>query len=399
MMTHFHATAKMLLVSLAGDKPATPGLSRRVAPPGPDNAASLYRQAFLLLATWDAKAARRIDLVAKGERAPDATVRQYLQGCCEAIERVEAAARVPACNWEAEFSPGPDDPVPHLTQMRRLAFVLVADARVRTADGDYRGALERCLMMRPFARHLAGDRPIASLSPTIQYLSAVASLILGYRCMVDVIGPASDEASLLRWLKDEVVTASDLDLRVIRPFKIEMGLMIDLMRMENLSGLIEALYNSYEDESIAEFRAVANEEMLTKARKLYSARMRSALKALSTPMSYEQLHARLRKIEKETDTDDPASALAESSMPALSALFGVQIRTETLLSAVRAGTEICLWKGEMGRLPHALPPGLPKDPFSGEDFEYERTAEGFTLRCRVREFKTERLHEFVFALR
>ena len=33
-------------------------------------------------------------------------------------------------------------------------------------------------------------------------------------------------------------------------------------------------------------------------------------------------------------------------------------------------------------MPRVLLDGLPKDPFSDEDFEYRVTGEGFVLRCR-----------------
>jgi hypothetical protein len=40
-------------------------------------------------------------------------------------------------------------------------------------------------------------------------------------------------------------------------------------------------------------------------------------------------------------------------------------------------------KATTGQLPENLPDGLPKDPYSGKDFEYQVTDEGFILRCRA----------------
>ncbi len=40
-----------------------------------------------------------------------------------------------------------------------------------------------------------------------------------------------------------------------------------------------------------------------------------------------------------------------------------------------------LSRAKTGQLPDALPPGLPNDAFSGKDFEYAKTKDGFTLRC------------------
>ena len=51
--------------------------------------------------------------------------------------------------------------------------------------------------------------------------------------------------------------------------------------------------------------------------------------------------------------------------------------------AVQAAIRVCRVKAKTGWLPRKLPAGLPKDPYSGEDFEYRVTDEGFSLTCRV----------------
>ena len=67
--------------------------------------------------------------------------------------------------------------------------MLLADARVRALDGDYKGALERCLQMGTFARHIGDD-------PLIAYLVGVAVQRLGYECMDDIIGSAAKDAEV-----------------------------------------------------------------------------------------------------------------------------------------------------------------------------------------------------------
>jgi hypothetical protein len=60
-------------------------------------------------------------------------------------------------------------------------------------------------------------------------------------------------------------------------------------------------------------------------------------------------------------------------------------------------------------LPETLPDYLPKDPFSGQDFEYEITEKGFVLRCRAKDILASQLvwppgtpqdvvHEYEFEL-
>jgi hypothetical protein len=50
--------------------------------------------------------------------------------------------------------------------------------------------------------------------------------------------------------------------------------------------------------------------------------------------------------------------------------------------AVQAAIPVYRVKATTGQLPRELPGGLPKDPYSGEDFEYRVTDEGFSLACR-----------------
>lgn len=51
--------------------------------------------------------------------------------------------------------------------------------------------------------------------------------------------------------------------------------------------------------------------------------------------------------------------------------------------AVQAAIAVYLIKAKTGQLPQTLPADLPKDPYSGNDFEYQVTERGFILRCRA----------------
>jgi hypothetical protein len=42
---------------------------------------------------------------------------------------------------------------------------------------------------------------------------------------------------------------------------------------------------------------------------------------------------------------------------------------------------------------------LPKDLFSGEDFEYEKKDDGFVLRCRAKDLGKDKIHEYEFKLK
>ena len=62
----------------------------------------------------------------------------------------------------------------------------------------------------------------------------------------------------------------------------------------------------------------------------------------------------------------------------------------------QAGVAVCLKRAETGALPQVLPEGLPKDPFSGQDFQYERKGAGFVLRCRGKDLAKNKTYEYAF---
>ncbi len=341
-------------------------------PPDPNNAALLYYQGFLSLPQLNQEARVHIGEVARGKVALDDQVREDIGKSTGAIHFAEAAVKVPACNWGVEYSQGFEALMPQLPLVRFMTFVLIADARVRAADGDYRGAIERCLMTETFARHVGDDT-------FISYLVSISVRGLTYKCMQEVMGQAAGDAELLQWLKNELVTSPGEILSPVRPLKIELEIVNDLMRIDNVEKFAWILAVSNEKKA-AEIVKRADEKTLEQARRIYSERMNSALTVLSTPMPYEQAHSRLKQL-ADFDQDDPVSRTAGAFTPALDKIFSQKTLVETKANAIMAGIEILLDRAKTGRLPDELPAGLPKDAFSGKDFEYEKTEEGFVLRC------------------
>jgi len=51
------------------------------------------------------------------------------------------------------------------------------------------------------------------------------------------------------------------------------------------------------------------------------------------------------------------------------------------------------------QLPDELPADLPKDLFGGKDFEYERTKDGFVLRCQGKDLSKDKIYEYEFKVK
>ncbi|MBN2130836.1 MAG: hypothetical protein JW741_15145 [Sedimentisphaerales bacterium] len=379
----------LLMVCLVGVV-AGPASVTQAYPPDPDNAALLYYQGFLSVPDFNEVARTLISDVARGKVAPNDAVRKHIEDCSGAIGMAEAAAEVPECNWGFRFSQGFEALMPHLSQARFLTFILVADARVRAADGDYRGALERCLVIRTFSRHMGDDT-------LISYLVSLALRTLGYNCMQDVMGQV-DDAELLRWLQSELATDASKGLSPVRPLKYEMEIVLEVMQMKNLDRLARVLADTNEAK-MQEIVKKADEEILARARQAYAERATAAMKAYDMPLPYEQVHPRLKRWVSDFDPNDPVMAAVSAFMPAMTRIYTLDTKAKAHANAVKAGLEICLLRAKSGKLPGALPEGLPKDAFSGEDFEYKRTDDGFVLRCRKPDLDKNETYEYAFTVK
>jgi len=60
--------------------------------------------------------------------------------------------------------------------------------------------------------------------------------------------------------------------------------------------------------------------------------------------------------------------------------------------------EFVLLTTKTGRLPDTLPTGPPVDLFSGEPFQYEKTADSFILRCQGKDSR-DRINEYQFKVK
>ncbi len=379
------AVAGMLILTLLSPQV-------QAIPPDPDNAALLYYQALLIHhEPNDAIASAYQDFVA-GKTGPADEIRQYVASSRAALDYATLASKVQDCDWGLPYSKGFSMLLSHLSHYRSLGRLIIADARLAAHQGGHETALDRCFQLQRMADHLGDDT-------LISYLVGLAVRDLSYRCMEDVIGRAWNDATLLRWLRSELANPPVREVSPVRPFQIEREIVMDLMRMERVRELASTLGGELEQKEAERIAARANEQVLGRARRMYSERVQEMLDVLSGPLSYSEVHSRLRQLKDDSDPADPASVLAGTFAPEMSRVYGSKIRTEAHANAVRAGIGICLHRSETGKLPATLPPGLPKDPFSGEDFEYRPTDRGFVLRCRAKDLDKDLVHEYAFTLR
>ncbi|UCE46742.1 MAG: hypothetical protein JSW47_14150, partial [Phycisphaerales bacterium] len=94
-------------------------------------------------------------------------------------------------------------------------MLLEDDAKALVAAGDYRAALERCLTIRRFARHL-GDETI-----TLHGMSLSADRV-AFRGIREVLNAMPPDAEVLTWLKDEPAMSHGAPVSFVRALDISL---------------------------------------------------------------------------------------------------------------------------------------------------------------------------------
>ena len=378
------------------------GARADVASPGPDNAALLYYQAFVLRPEPEAATSEEIRAVLRGAD-PSATLREYLDllDSRETLRIAEAATEILDCSWGIARSDGIYN---HMLgavvgDVRQLAFLLEVDARTLAVDGDYQVALERCLSIRRLAHHIADEAALG-------YLVSLPLDGRAFRCIQHILSSMPPDAEMFTWLQGRLGTVHGAASPPGRAMEIALGDAVKFLRLHPELELFEwwrqAASERIEDESAKqEVLDLTDEELLERARESHNSFLSSANRVMGSEMPYQQKYVELNSLRDELLgrlAHDPVGILSLYTMDDVVKYHDLYVRWKANFNAVRAAIEIYLANAETGQLPQVLPAYLPQDPFSGQDFEYEVTTGGFVLRCREKEIGQDMIWEYEFAV-
>ena len=155
------------------------------------------------------------------------------------------------------------------------------------------------------------------------------------------------------------------------------------------------LVEKAENERVKEnARNLTDEQILSRAREPFPSFFDSIFRILDSEMTYEQKCAQMKKLINnltEEYADDPVVAYVIGSgidgmIEYPSRRYPLHVGHAAHINGIKAAVEVYLVLAKTGQLPGTLPEGLPKDPFTGRDFVYVITDEGFALRCQDEEF-------------
>jgi hypothetical protein len=373
---------------------AISGPSAFALPPDPDNAALLYYQAFLLYPQADDTARDLVRDLSQGKIDPNDKITRYVESCHASLELAIVASEIPMCNWGVRFSEGFAMNLPFLAQARSLYFLMTADARILAEEGAYRDALSRCLAAKRMGQHM-GDNIIISV------LVAISIDTGANNCIRDFLGSMPPDTDTLQWLKTQLATVPARALSVNHALKLEQEVALRTMEIDNMDMLVKTL----KDAGIGvtdEMLEAVDEMYLEKCREHYANHMSAIQNVLSAPMTYAKKYSELKKLddraqsEKEENTN---AVLTAFLTPAAAKIYNRSVRANALNNATRTAVDIYILKAKTGKLPDVIPADSPKDPFSGQDFGYEKTKEGFVLRCQAEDLENNEIHQYEFKVK
>jgi hypothetical protein len=359
----------------------------------PDNAAVLYYKAFMLYerpddignALWD---------YWKGKIESNEKIEECIEKNRRIIDVVLDATRIDHCDWGLDYSQGTEVLLPPHHKARDIFALIAAEARTHADKGDHKKALGRCISIYRMARHL-NERPI------ICYLVGIAINAANNQCITQLLSEMPQDREILTWLRGEL---TELDKQ---PYSIEPVLRwkrkagIISMSPERISDVVQSgLDDGPTKEKILERIRRANQQFYAGNISYWNKYMDSLEDAFNLP--YPQGYAKLKKLDEELSKEFNKNP--DATLPILfggpwQRIYTLSIRLNTHSNALKAAIEIYMIKAKTGTLPDALPDGLPGDLFSDKPFQYEKTANGFILRCRGKDLDRDEAYEYEFKIK
>jgi hypothetical protein len=373
---------------------AISGPSAFALPPDPDNAALLYYQAFLLYPQADDTTRDLLKDFSQGKIDPSEKIIEYVQGCHTSLELAMVASEIPLCNWGVRFSEGFTANLPFLGQARSLYFLMTADARILAEEGAYRDALSRCLAAKRMGQHM-GDNMLISV------LVAMSIDTGANNCIRDILGRMPAGVETLQWLKTQLATVPTRALSINHALKLEREVALRIIQVENIDMLVKTL----KDAGIGvtdEMLEAVDEMSLAKCREHYSNHMSALQNILSATTTYAKKYRELEKLDERAHAevkDNEDATLTDFLVPATAKAYNVSVKANALNNATRTAVDIYIFKAKTGKLPDVIPADSPKDPFSGQDFGYEKTKEGFILSCQAEDLQKKEIHQYEFKVK
>ena len=143
-------------------------------------------------------------------------------------------------------------------------------------------------------------------------------------------------------------------------------------------------------------KSITEEDLIALAAEPYKIFLNFAFQINNSGMSYKERISKIQSLTEKLQNEfgfDPNSYPTMAAHPekiltlfiiihcakSVTGLYQLHVDHVALQNALMTGIEVYLIKAKTGHLPEKLPEGVPRDPFTGHDFIYKITEEGFSL--------------------
>lgn len=362
----------------------------------PENAALFYYQAFLLYEKPDATMDKMLSDFLDDKIGANEVIEQFIGKNRAVIDYLVTAADTPYCDWGYDYSRGLDLMMPNLARIRRASYLIQMEAKLLSEKGDRRAALERCLSIHKMASHVAD-------TTLIGYLTAITLNSRANSSIKGILEDMPEDLQTLNWLEGQLAEIGNRPSPLKIVVDIEREVLGVYMTREKFNEMLSEKELAVEAsllELARERVLVADEQFFVKNKDYWEKHFAVVKAALDLP--YVQAFAKLNKVEekvkKDVIEDIAATGTAILAAP-FSRIYSQQVKTKTFSNAIRTAVELYIIEARTGRLPDKLPADMPKDLFSGQDFEYKKTEDGFILRCRGRDLTKGEIYQYEFKVK
>jgi len=245
------------------------------------------------------------------------------------------------------------------------------------------------------ANHISGDDLL------ISNLVGIAIRAKSDKTIRNILSRTSNSAEMLVWLRDGIVAVSQKHSSLKTVLKAESEIAVREMHKEKIADVLD----SVPDEDILKKlpadslrRIRQGDGAFFEAGRAYYADFIKAVQEI-LDMPYPEAYGKLEELSQKAIKDastNPGAVFAVIFAPTLPKLLSLDTRYKTSDNALNCALGIYAHKARAGELPDEIPADSPKDLFSGKDFEYAKTGDGFLLRCRAKDLYKGEIHQYEF---
>jgi hypothetical protein len=211
-----------------------------------------------------------------------------------------------------------------------------------------------------------------------------------------ILPQVSGDCETLKWLRLQLVGISNR----YSPLKTAIRKDTEFSEQQiNREGVLSYIEEAGEPCDMPKEILEGDDEFFARARAYYRGVTAKIQGTFDLP--YVEAIQRLEELDKQIKkdgTERPEVMITKFLLAPASRWRTYETRGKTHLNAIFAGIDIYLVRAKTGKLPDELPPGLPKDMFSGKDFLYEKTDAGFILKCQGKDLTRDIVRQYEFKL-